>query len=78
MTLVQGENIDRDKLMILKLVEASALAIEGDLTDTIEDKSDKEDFNILKASIATDTTEAVLDWAHEDYKTEPSCNKEAR
>ena len=38
MTVVQGENIDRDKLMILKLVEAAALAIEGDLTDTVEDE----------------------------------------
>ena len=38
MTLVQGENIDGDKLMIFKLVKASALAIEGDLTDTIEDE----------------------------------------
>ena len=38
MTLVQGENIDRDKLMILKLVKSSVLAIEGDLTDTIEDE----------------------------------------
>ena len=47
MTLVQGGNIDRDKLMILKLVEASTLAIEGDLTDTIVEKSDKKDFNKL-------------------------------